>query len=57
MPIILARIGTDIELTSMQGDLQDTLNNLEIRYWDLYLAYRNLKQPRWPARPGYLYRL
>ncbi len=43
MPIILARIGTDIELTSMVGNLQDTLNNLEVRYWDLYLAYRNLE--------------
>lgn len=43
MPIILARIGTDIELTSMLGNLQDTLNNLEVRYWDLYLAYRNLE--------------
>jgi outer membrane protein TolC len=43
MPIVLARIGTDIELMSMQAQLQDTLNNLEIRYWDLYLAYRNLE--------------
>jgi hypothetical protein len=43
MPVILARIGTDIELMSMQAQLQDMLNNLEIRYWDLYLAYRNLE--------------
>ena len=43
MPIILARIGSDIELTSMQAQLQDMCNNLEIRYWDLYLAYRNLE--------------
>ena len=43
MPIVLARIGTDIELMSLQSQLQDTLNNLEIRYWDLYLAYRNLE--------------
>jgi outer membrane protein TolC len=43
MPIVLARIGTDIELMSMQAQLQDMLNNVEIRYWDLYLAYRNLE--------------
>jgi outer membrane protein TolC len=43
MPIIIARIGTDIELTALQGDLQEMLNNVEIRYWDLYLAYRNLE--------------
>ena len=27
----------------MQANLQDMLNNVEIRYWDLYLAYRNLE--------------
>jgi outer membrane protein TolC len=43
MPIMLARIGTDIELSSLQAQLQDMLNNVEIRYWDLYLAYRNLE--------------
>ena len=43
MPIVLARIGTDIELASMEGNLQDMLNNLEIRYWDLYFQYRNLE--------------
>src|SRR6478735_6416350 len=43
MPIILARIGTDIEITNVFANVQDMLNNLEIRYWDLYLAYRNLE--------------
>ena len=43
MPIILARIGTDIELINVLANVQDMLNNLEIRYWDLYLAYRNLE--------------
>ena len=46
MPIILARIGADIELMSMQAQLQDMLNNLEVRYWDLYLAYQNLETAR-----------
>jgi outer membrane protein TolC len=43
MPIYLARLGTDIEITALQANLQDMLNNLEVRYWDLYLAYRNLE--------------
>ncbi len=43
MPVVLARIGTDIELMSMQSQLQDMVNNIEVRYWDLYLAYRNLE--------------
>jgi outer membrane protein TolC len=43
MPIVIARIGTDIEILNLQGQLQDMLNNLEIRYWDLYFAYRNLE--------------
>jgi outer membrane protein TolC len=43
MPIIIARIGTDIEMMGLQGQLQDTLNNLEIRYWDLYNSFRQLE--------------
>jgi outer membrane protein TolC len=43
MPIIIARIGTDIEMMGLQGQLQDTLNNIEIRYWDLYNSFRQLE--------------
>jgi outer membrane protein TolC len=43
MPIVLARIGTDVEILGVQDQLQDMLNNLELRYWDLYLRYRNLE--------------
>ncbi len=43
MPIIIARIGNDIEIMSVQAQLQDTLDNIEIRYWDLFFAYRNLE--------------
>jgi outer membrane protein TolC len=42
MPVVIARIGNDLEIMSLQGQLQDMLNNVEIRYWDLYFAYRNL---------------
>ena len=43
MPVVIARIGNDIEILGLQGQLQDMLNNIEIRYWDLYLSYRNLE--------------
>ncbi len=43
MPIMIARIGNDIEIMNLQGQLQDMLNNLEIRYWDLHFAYRTLE--------------
>ncbi len=43
MPIIIARIGSDIQTLAVMGDVQETLGNVEIRYWDLYLAYRNLE--------------
>ena len=43
MPIVIARIGNDIEIMALQGQLQDMLNNIEVRYWDLYFAYRNLE--------------
>lgn len=43
MDIVISRIGTDIELMNVQSQLQDMLNNIEIRYWDLYLSFRNLE--------------
>ncbi len=42
MPIVISRIGTDQELANMESQLQNMVTNIEIRYWDLYLAYRNL---------------
>ena len=43
MPVVLGRIGEDIEIMALNAHLQDHLNNVEVRYWDLYLAYRNLE--------------
>ncbi|MCE9524624.1 MAG: TolC family protein [Planctomycetales bacterium] len=43
MPVVLGRIGEDIEIMALNAQLQDHLNNTEVRYWDLYLAYRNLE--------------
>ena len=42
MPIVISRIGTDQELANLEGQLQNMVANIEIRYWDLYSAYRNL---------------
>jgi outer membrane protein TolC len=46
MPVIIARIGSDIQTLGVMGDVQETLGNVEVRYWDLYLAYRNLETNR-----------
>lgn len=40
MPVIFARINTDQELASLEGQLQNMVANVEIRYWDLYASYR-----------------
>lgn len=41
MPVIFARINTDQELANLEGQLQNMVANVEIRYWDLYAAYRS----------------
>jgi outer membrane protein TolC len=43
MPIVISRIGTDQELANLEAQLQNMVTNVEIRYWDLHLAYRNLE--------------
>ncbi len=41
MPIVISRIGTDQELANLDAVLQNMVTNVEIRYWELYCAYRN----------------
>ena len=43
MPIVISRIGTDQELANLDAQLQNYVTNVEIRYWDLFCAYRSLK--------------
>lgn len=43
MPIVISRIGTDQEIANIEGQLQNMVTNVEIRYWDLQLAYRLLE--------------
>lgn len=40
MPVVIARIGTDQQLAALEANLQNMLCNVEIRYWNLYCAYR-----------------
>ena len=43
MPVVISRIGADQEIANLEAQLQNVVTNVEIRYWDLYCAYRNLK--------------
>lgn len=43
MPIVISRIGTDQQIANLDATLQNKVTNVEIRYWDLYLAYRNFE--------------
>ena len=42
MPIVISRINTDQEIANLESTLQNMVTNVEIRYWDLYCAYRGL---------------
>ncbi len=43
IPVIIARIGNDTEIAALETRLQKMVCNIEILYWDLYNAYRNLE--------------
>ena len=43
MPIVISRIGTDQEIANLEATLQNMVTNVEIRYWDLYCAYRSFE--------------
>jgi len=42
MPIVISRISTDQQIANLEAQLQNLVTNVEIRYWDLYLAYRSM---------------
>lgn len=43
MPIVVSRIGTDQEIANLDSQLQNFITNVEIRYWEVYAAYRSLE--------------
>jgi outer membrane protein TolC len=43
VPVIIGRIQTDKNIAGLYSALQHALCNIEIRYWDLYFAYRRLE--------------
>lgn len=43
MPIVVSRIGTDQEIANLEAQMQNLVTNVEIRYWELYCAYRNFE--------------
>ncbi|MFN6205478.1 MAG: TolC family protein [Planctomycetota bacterium] len=43
LPILVSRIGTDQTIANLEAQLQNMVTNVEIRYWDLQAAYRNLE--------------
>ena len=40
MPVVISRIGTDQEIANLETQLQNVITNVEIRYWDLWCAYK-----------------
>jgi outer membrane protein TolC len=40
--VLLARVNTDIALTSFEGAVRNMVGDVESAYWELYFAYRNL---------------
>ncbi len=43
IPLMLARINTDITVSQFQGMVRNLIMDVENTYWDLHLAYRNLE--------------
>ena len=41
--VLLARVNTDIALTSFEGAVRNMVSDVESAYWELYFAYRNLE--------------
>ncbi len=43
IPIVVSRINTDQIIANYESVMQNMVTNVEIRYWDLHCAYRNLQ--------------
>ena len=43
IPVMLARINTDVSLAQFESSVRNLVMDIENTYWDLYTAYRNLE--------------
>lgn len=43
VPVVLARINTDISLATFEASVRNLVLDIENTYWDLHVAYRNLE--------------
>lgn len=43
IPVVLARINTDVSLASFESSVRNLVMDIENSYWDLHYAYRNLE--------------
>ena len=43
IPVILARINTDVSLATFESSVRNLVLDIENTYWDLHTAYRNLE--------------
>ena len=43
IPVVLARINTDVSLASFESSVRNLIMDVENSYWDLHYAYRNLE--------------
>lgn len=43
IPVVIARIQTDIALHDFEANVRDLVSDVERSYWTLYFAYRNLE--------------
>ena len=40
--VVLARLNTDIALADFEASVRNLVSDVEVAYWELYFAYRNL---------------
>ena len=43
IPIVLASLNEDISIAEFEGQIRNLVRDVEVLYWDLYCAYRNVE--------------
>lgn len=42
IPVVLARLNEDVAITEFEANVRNLVRDVEMAYWDLYVAYRNV---------------